>query len=51
MLDWKMYTCVKCGKQFTKEAGGFVMSPKQMQLEIHPICDKCKLSAIVGIFK
>lgn len=51
MLEWKTYTCVKCGKQFTKTVGGVVMSPKQMQLEIRPVCDKCKLSAIAGILK
>lgn len=28
MLDWKTYTCVKCGKPFTKAVGGFVMSPE-----------------------
>lgn len=51
MLEWKTYTCVKCGKQFTKTVGGVVMSPKQMQMEIRPVCDKCKLSALSSIFK
>ena len=51
MLDWRTFTCIKCGKRFTKAVGGVVMCPQQMQLEIRPVCDKCKLSAIAGIFK
>ena len=51
MLRWTSYICVKCGKVFTKAVGGVIMSPKQMELEIHPVCDKCKLSAITEIFK
>lgn len=51
MLDWKTYTCVKCGKPFTKAVGGFVMSPEQMKLELQPICDRCKANTIFSIFK
>lgn len=47
MLAPKIYTCVKCGKPFTKMVGGVVMSPKQMELELHPVCDICKLSTIL----
>lgn len=51
MLQFKTYTCVKCGKQFTKAIGGVVMTPKEMELETRPICDKCKLSTVFNIFK
>lgn len=51
MLSPKTYICVKCGKPFIKMVGGVAMSPKQMELELHPICDKCKLAAIGSIFK
>lgn len=47
----KIYICVKCGKPFTKWAGGAIMSPHQMELEVHPVCDKCKLNAAAGLFK
>ncbi len=50
MLKMKTYTCVRCGKTFTKAAGGIVMSPKQMELEMHPVCDQCKLRTIRDIF-
>lgn len=51
MLEVKTYTCVKCGRTFTKAVGGFVMTPKQMELEMRPICDKCKLNQAWNIFK
>lgn len=54
MLEFKTYTCIKCGKQFTKSVGGVVMTPSQMELELHPVCDQCKLDAakkVIGIFK
>ena len=45
MLRWKSYICVKCGKVFTKAVGGVVMvSPL-------PVCDKCKLDTVAGLFK
>lgn len=46
----KTYTCKKCGKQFVKNVGGVVMSPKEMELELRPICDRCKLKNIAKIF-
>ncbi len=54
MLEIKTYTCQKCGEKFTKAVGGVVMSPKQMELEMHPVCDRCKLKKVkefVDIFK
>lgn len=51
MLQSKTYTCVKCGKKFTKSVGGVVMTPKQMELETHPVCDRCKLNTVINIFK
>ena len=51
MLEIKTYTCVKCGKIFTKAVGGIVMTPQQMELEVRPVCDKCKLKGITSIFK
>lgn len=51
MLQFKTYTCVKCGKSFTAPVGGIVMSPRQMELETRPVCDKCKLKNIIDIFK
>lgn len=46
----KTYTCKKCGKQFMKSVGGVVMPPKEMELELRPICDRCKLNTITSIF-
>lgn len=54
MLEIKTYICQKCEKRFTKAVGGIVMSPNQMELEIHPVCDWCKLEKVkefVDIFK
>lgn len=53
MLEFKTYTCRKCGKKFTKAVGGVVMSPEEMRLETCPVCDRCKLEAakeVIGIF-
>lgn len=50
MLRFKTYTCKKCGKQFTKPTGGFTTSPSQMELELYPVCDQCKLKTIGRIF-
>ena len=49
MLHPKTYNCVKCGKGFTKMVGGIVMTPKEQELMLHPVCDKCKLSKIADI--
>ena len=35
MVEYKTYTCVKCGKKFTKSVGGVVASPREMELFIH----------------
>lgn len=51
MLEIKTYTCQKCGERFTKTVGGVVMSPKQMELEMHHVCDRCKLAGVSRIFK
>lgn len=51
MLNMKTYVCVKCGKTFRKAVGGVVMSPKELELELRPVCDRCKLEAISTIFK
>lgn len=51
MVEYKTYTCVKCGKKFTKSVGGVVASPREMELSIHPVCDKCKLKTVVSIFQ
>ena len=51
MLETKKYTCQKCGKRFTKTVGGVVMSPKQMELEMYPVCDRYKLAGVSRIFK
>lgn len=51
MLKVKTYTCMKCGKPFTKAVGGVIMTPKQMELEMHPMCDKCKLKQVADVFK
>ena len=50
MLNMKTYVCVKCGKTFRKAVGGVVMSPKEMELELRPVCDRCKLNTIASIF-
>jgi len=50
MLTFKTYTCKKCGKRFTKSVGGVVMTPSQMELELYPVCDQCKLKTIGRIF-
>lgn len=51
MLQLKTFVCVKCGKTFTKAVGGVVMSPREMELELRPVCDRCKLNTITDIFK
>ena len=51
MLKYKTYTCIKCGEKFTKSVGGVVASPKEMELSIHPVCDKCKLKTGVSSFQ
>lgn len=48
MLTFKTYTCAKCGKQFTKPTGGVIMTPPQMELELHPVCDQCKMKMVSG---
>lgn len=48
MLGFKTYTCVKCGKQFSKRVGGVVMSPSEMELALHPVCDQCKMKTVSG---
>lgn len=50
MLRYETYICVKCGKPFTKAVGGVVMTPAQMALEAHPMCDACKRKKLKGIF-
>lgn len=47
-LEFKTFTCKKCGKRFTKAVGGIVASRKQ--LEWNPVCDQCKLEAIESFF-
>lgn len=49
MLRFKTYTCTKCGKQFQKAVGGVVLSPKEMELELYPVCDACKLKKVAGL--
>ena len=49
MLRAERYTCVKCGKQFTKKVGGVVASPQEMELALRPVCDKCKLNKVIGV--
>lgn len=51
MLQFKTLTCSVCGKKFTKSVGGIVLSQKELELMIHPVCDKCKLSKVTKIFK
>lgn len=51
MLRLETYTCVKCGKRFTKAVGGIVASQGEMILAVHPVCDKCKLTAVKKLFK
>ena len=46
MLHSQTFTCVKCGKSFTKMVGGVVMTPKERELMTRPVCDKCKFNAI-----
>jgi len=50
MLHDKKYTCVKCGKQFTKMVGGVVQSPSERELDLYPVCDKCKLNKVKELF-
>ena len=50
MLRFKTYTCTKCGKQFQKSVGGDELSPKEMELELCPVCDACKLKKVAGLF-
>ena len=49
MLRFKTYNCTKCGKQFQKAVGGVVLSPKEMELELCPVCDACKLKKVAGL--
>ena len=51
MLRLETYTCVKCGKRFTKMVGGIVASPEEAVLAVHPVCDKCKLATIKRMFE
>lgn len=51
LLERKRYTCIKCGKTFTKMVGGIVVTPRERELELCPVCDKCKLGRIADIFK
>jgi len=49
MLEFRTYTCIKCGKTFKKGVGGVVMTPKQMELEARLVCGLCKLKQINDI--
>ena len=51
MLRFETYTCVKCGKRFTKAVGGIAASPEKAVLAVHPVCDKCELAAVKKLFK
>lgn len=51
MFQFKTFTCSVCGKQFTKSVGAIMMSPKDLELMVHLVCNKCKLSKIAKIFK
>ena len=48
-LEFKTFTCKKCGKRFTKAVGGIVASPKQLELEWNPVCDQCKWNKVKDI--
>lgn len=50
MIYPKTYICVKCGKSFTKMAGGITPGPKEHMRDLYPVCDKCKLKKIEDIF-
>lgn len=50
MLRQERYICVTCGRSFTKMVGGVVLSPKEQELMIRPVCDKCKRNNIADIF-
>lgn len=51
MLRQERYTCVDCGRSFTKMVGGITFTPKEQELMIRPVCDRCKLNQIKNIFK
>lgn len=49
-LEFKTFTCKKCGKRFTKAVGGIVASPKELELAWNPVCDRCQLGAVKKAF-
>ena len=38
----KTYTCTKCGRPFTKNVSGIVMTPADAELLTNPLCNDCK---------
>jgi len=51
MLRWETFVCMKCGCTFMKVVGGIVTTDREMNLRIHPVCDRCKWNSIIGFFK
>lgn len=39
---FRTFTCAKCGRKFTKMIGGFVLTPREVELKTTPVCDSCK---------
>ena len=51
MLRQERYTCVKCGKSFTKTDFVIIHTPiPEQKPMIHLVCDECKRIKIADIF-
>lgn len=42
MLQPKVYRCAKCKRPFIAWCGGIIMSKEKIELETHPLCEKCR---------
>jgi hypothetical protein len=50
-LRFETFTCVECSKPFIKPVGGVIMSPQEMDIRLHPVCDQCKIRRLKSAFK
>ena len=43
----RTFTCTKCGRRFKATVGGFMISPREMELMSRPVCDDCKANQMI----
>ena len=48
-LEIRTFICKKCGKTFRKAVGGVIMTPKEMELTLNPVCDQCKAESVKNV--